>query len=233
MNSPNKFHCNRKQINWLLYDINDKYMLKFSKYYHGVLVDLGCGTAPYKSFFLQYATNYIGIDWSESLHEFKGDVISNLNKEINLENDFADTVVSFSVMEHLSNPQIFLNESYRILKEDGTIILGVPWMWWIHEAPHDYYRYTPYELKYMLNESGFKDIEIVPTSGFFTMIFIKINYFSVRFLKGSKFKIFLLRLLFRPFWYVSQKIAPYLDKLDKDWEKESQSYFVIAKKTKG
>lgn len=230
MNRPSKFHNNYRQINWLLYDINDKFLVSFSKYYKGTLVDLGCGTAPYKEFFLQFCDKYIGVDWSESIHEFKGDNLSNLNKKINLDSNLADTVISLSVMEHLYNPQIFLNESYRILKKDGTIILGVPWMWWIHEAPHDYYRYTPYGLKYMLKNAGFKEIEVIATSGFFTMLFIKINYFSVKFLKGSKLKVRLLKLLFRPFWYISQKIAPYLDKLDNDWEKESQSYFVIAKK---
>jgi SAM-dependent methyltransferase len=230
LNSPSKYHHNRRQINWLLYDITDKYLIEFSKYYKGRLVDLGCGTAPYKEFFLQYADSYMGVDWSESIHEFKGDVISNLNEKINLEDDFADTIVSLSVMEHLYNPEVFLSETYRVLKDDGVFVLGVPWMWWIHEAPHDYYRYTSFGLKHLLQKAGFSEVEIIPTSGFFTTIFIKMNYFSVNFLKGSKFKVNLLRTLFRPFWFLSQKLAPYLDKYDKDWNKECQSYFVIAKK---
>lgn len=205
-------------------------MIEFSKYYKGQLVDLGCGTAPYKDFFLQYVDSYVGIDWAESLHDFKGDILSNLNKKIDLQDSFADTVVSLSVMEHLYNPEIFLLETHRILKEDGVLILGVPWMWWIHEAPHDYYRYSSFGLKHLLQKTGFSKVEIIPTSGFFTTIFIKMNYFSVNFLKGSKLKVNLLKLLFRPFWYFSQKVAPFLDKYDKDWSKECQSYFVIARK---
>lgn len=47
----------------------------------------------------------------------KADIISDLNKKIEIENDFADTIISISVMEHLCEPQTFLNESYRMSVE--------------------------------------------------------------------------------------------------------------------
>jgi len=55
------------------------------------------------------------------MHNSKADVVSDLNKYIKLENEIADTIISLSVMEHLCEPQMFLNESYRILKKDGII----------------------------------------------------------------------------------------------------------------
>ena len=116
---PSKFHSNRGFHNWLLYDIGDKFLQKYSKFYKGVLVDLGCGDAPYKEYFLQFVDKYIGVDWTNSLHNIKVDVISNLNEKIDLPNEIADIVISLSVMEHLYNPQQFLNESYRILKRGG------------------------------------------------------------------------------------------------------------------
>lgn len=183
MKKPSIFHNNRKPYNWLIYDNGDKWLLEYSIYYKGTLVDLGCGTAPYKEFFLHYADKYIGVDWTNTLHSSKADVISDLNKKINLEDNFADTIVSLSVMEHLCEPQIFLNESYRILKQDGTIILSIPWMWRIHEAPYDYFRYTPFGLKYIFEKAGYKNIHIQPTTGFFTMWFLKMNYFSLRWIK--------------------------------------------------
>jgi len=229
---PSKFHSNRQAHNWLLYDIGDKYREKYSLYYKGKMYDLGCGDAPYKEYFLQFCETYIGVDWTKSLHNSKADIVADLNSKLDIESGVADTIISLSVMEHLCEPQTFLNESYRILKNDGVFILGVPWMWWIHEAPHDYFRYTPYGLKYMLEKAGFKEIEIEATSGFFSMLFVKINYFSLRLLKGSKLKKTLLRPLFIPFWYLSQKLAPYLDKIDTNWSFEAQSYYVIAKKGK-
>lgn len=230
MIKPSEFHSNKKSYNWLIYDISDKWLESYSKYYKGTLVDLGCGEAPHKNYFLQYADEYIGVDWTKTLHNSKADIISNLNKKIELEDNFADTIISLSVMEHLCEPQIFLNESYRILKNDGTIILGVPWMWWIHEAPHDYFRYTPYGLKYMFEKAGYKDIQIQPTTGFFTMWFLKMNYFSLKWIKGSKIRKTLMKMLLIPFWYTSQKLAPWLDNKHRGWSLESAGFFVVAKK---
>lgn len=125
-----KIHSNRQWYNWLAYDIGDKFLEKYSKYYRGRLVDLGCGEAPYKEFFLQYVDEYIGVDWTNTLHNSKADVVSNLNEKIELPDEYADTVISLSVIEHLCEPQIFLNESYRILKREGVIILQAPFQWW-------------------------------------------------------------------------------------------------------
>lgn len=230
MIKPSEFHSNKKPYNWLIYDISDKWLESYSKYYKGTLVDLGCGEAPHKNYFLQYVNKYIGVDWTNTLHNSKADIISDLNKKIEIENDFADTIISLSVMEHLCEPQIFLNESYRILKKDGTIILGVPWMWWIHEAPHDYFRYTPYGLKYMFEKAGYKDIQIQPTTGFFSMWFLKMNYFSLKWIKGSKIRKAFTKAFLIPFWYTSQKLAPWLDNKHRGWSLESAGFFVVAKK---
>lgn len=230
MIKPSEFHSNKKPYNWLIYNISDKWLESYSKYYKGTLVDLGCGEAPHKNYFLQYVDKYIGVDWTNTLHNSKADIISDLNKKIEIENDFADTIISLSVMEHLCEPQIFLNESYRILKKDGTIILGVPWMWWIHEAPHDYFRYTPYGLKYMFEKAGYKDIQVQPTTGFFSMWFLKMNYFSLKWIKGSKIRRAFTKAFLIPFWYTSQKLAPWLDNKHRGWSLESAGFFVVAKK---
>ncbi|WP_026804182.1 class I SAM-dependent methyltransferase [Aliarcobacter lanthieri] len=230
MIKPSEFHSNKKPYNWIIYDISDKWIESYSKYYKGTLVDLGCGEASHKNYFLQYVNKYIGVDWTKTLHNSKADIISDLNKKIEIEDDFADTIISLSVMEHLCEPQIFLNESYRILKKDGTIILGVPWMWRIHEAPHDYFRYTPYGLKYMFEKAGYKDIKVQPTTGFFTMWFLKMNYFSLKWIKGSTFRKSLTKALLIPFWYTAQKIAQKLDSLHRGWSLESTGFFVVAKK---
>jgi len=126
---PSKFHSNRGLHNWLVYDIGDRFLEKYSKYIKGHLVDLGCGEAPYKKYFMQFADNYTGVDWSNTFHNSAADVVSNLNEKIDLPNESADTIVSLSVMEHLCEPQIFLNESYRVLKRGGYMILQVPWQW--------------------------------------------------------------------------------------------------------
>lgn len=228
---PSLKHSNRKEYNWLIYEHWDKWLLEYAPYYRGILVDLGCGEAPYKDFFLQFAKQYVGIDWSNTYHNSQASIISDLNKHIDLPDHYADTIVSLSVMEHLYEPQIFLKESYRILRMDGVMILQVPWMWWIHEAPHDYFRYTPYGLKFLFENAGFEDIKVQPMSGFFSMWILKMNYFSLRWIKKPSWKSNVIKFcLLKPLWYIGQKLAPWLDSKHRGWSLESVGYFVIAQK---
>lgn len=223
-------HSNRRLHNWLLYNIGDTFRKRYSIYYKKHIVDLGCGESPYKNYFLKFADKYTGVDWSNTIHNSGADVVSDLNIKINLEDNVADTIVSISVMEHLYDPQNFLFEASRILKTDGYFILQVPWQWHLHEEPHDFFRYTPHGLKHMLNKAGFIVHEVKPTTGLFTTQALKLNYFSLRLLPRNKFMKYLVALCLLPFWFVSQVIAPYLDKLDKNWNLETQGYYVLAQK---
>ncbi|URA10847.1 class I SAM-dependent methyltransferase [Thermospira aquatica] len=226
---PSQYHSNRQPYNWLVYNIGDKFLEKYSKLYKGILVDLGCGEAPYKAYFLQYADKYIGVDWSKTLHNSAADIESDLNKKINLPDEYADTIISLSVMEHLCEPQVFLNESYRILKKGEYMVLQVPWQWWIHEAPYDYFRYTPYGLRYLFEKAGFKILSIEPTGVFFTTLFLKFNYFTLRFTRIRFIGVF-LKLLLIPIWTLLQVVAPLMDKLDRQPILEAPGYFVVARK---
>lgn len=224
-------HSNRRLHNWLIYDLNDKWLNYSLKYVNGVLFDLGCGEMPYKDGFNQYITNYIGVDWEESIHENKADIIADLNKILPIKDCTADTIISLSVIEHLYDPQVFLIESFRILKNNGYMILQVPWQWMIHEAPFDFYRYTPFGLKHLFQKAGFTIVELIPTCGYFSTTAMKFNYFSLKWSNSQN--IFFRRIIksiLVPVWFINQCIAPILDKLDKNWEDECQGFFVIGKK---
>ena len=225
-----KKHTNRYSHNWVIYDRYEFFLLKYQALYRGVLYDLGCGESPYRDFFLKYADHYIGVDWAGSYHRTRADIAADLNLPLPIEAEVADTVVSLSVMEHLCEPQTMLNEAYRILKPEGAIVLQVPWQWRIHEAPYDFFRYTPFGLKYMFEKAGFTDVGVEPQSGFFTMWILKINYFSCRFVRGPKPCRRLVKAGLVPFWYIGQILAPWLDKLDRIWASETSGYFVTAKK---
>jgi SAM-dependent methyltransferase len=219
------------QNNWLALKINNT-ITKNScdKYIKGTVYDLGCGERPYEEDILKVADKYIGVDWGGTLHNLKADIVSDLNKLLPIESDVADTVTSFQVMEHLSEPQTMLNEAYRILKRDGNIILTVPFQWWVHEAPYDYFRYTPYGLKYMFEKAGFVDIKVTPNTGFFVMWILKMNYFSSRFIRGPRPLRWIIKAVLIPIWFISQVLAPLLDKLDRHPELETGGYTVVARK---
>jgi len=225
-----KNHSNRRPVNWLIYDIGDRFLIKNAHLYKGVLYDLGSGESPFKDFFLEYAQQYIAVDWAGSFHKTKADIAADLNKPLPIESAVADTVVSLSVLEHLCEPQMMLNEAFRILRPKGAMVLQVPWQWWIHEAPYDFFRFTPYGLKYLFEKAGFADVVVEPQSGFFTMWILKMNYFSMRFIRGPRILRGLIKATLLPLWYLGQKVAPLLDRLDKDWAAETTGYFVTARK---
>lgn len=223
-------HSNRNCRNWLIYDIGDRWLEHHRTFLKGVMYDFGCGERPYEHFFLRYVDKYVGVDWGNTLHQLKADIVADLNKSLPIKSCSADTIVSFSVLEHLCEPQTMLNEAYRILKTGGTMILQVPFQWWVHEAPYDYYRYTPYGLEYMFEKAGFNNIIVEPSSGFFTMWILKFIYFSCRFIRGPKPMRWVIKGMLVPFWFIAQVIAPYLDKLDRNWILETSGYYVIARK---
>jgi SAM-dependent methyltransferase len=222
-------HTNRNAYNWLIYDTSDQFLEKFIPLFRGVLYDLGSGESPYKDFFLKHVEKYIAVDWSESLHATKVDIAADLNGPLPLQDQVADTVISLSVMEHLREPQTFLNEAHRILKPEGVMILQVPFMWGVHEAPYDYFRYTRYGLKYLFEKAGFSAIEVHPQTGFWAMWTLKFNYQSARLICGPWPIRKLAALLLHLIWTIDQRVAPWLDK---HWkcEEETAGYFVVAKK---
>jgi SAM-dependent methyltransferase len=222
-------HGNRRPYNWSIYESGDALLQSFTPYYRGVLYDLGCGDMPYRDWLLQYADRYIGVDWGNSLHEKKADIFADLNSALPIRSNDADTVVSLSTMEHLCEPQQFLNEVHRILKPRGSLILQVPFMWWIHEAPHDYFRYTRFGLQHLLEKAGFQHIQIQAQTGFWVTWVLKFNYQSMRLIRGPRWMRTPIELALRAVWFLDQHFARWLDR---HWEceQETAGYFVLAKK---
>jgi len=214
--------------NWLVIRANNDFLRRCLPL-PGVIYDFGCGTRPYEEDFLEHADRYIGVDWSNTPHKLKADIVADLNKPLPIANEVADHVVSFQVLEHLSEPQVMLREAHRILRPEGTLRLAVPFQWWIHEEPWDFCRYTRYGLSQMLAKAGFSQVQIEESSGFWAMWFLKLNYQTLRIIRGP----FLVRRSIRwslvPFWWANQRLAPLLDR---HWAepRETAGYYVTAKK---
>ena len=128
-------------------------------------------------------------------------------------------------MEHLAEPGVMLAEAHRVLRPGGSLTVSVPFQWWVHEAPWDFYRYTRHGLEYLLRKAGFVDIRIEPTSGFWSMWFLKLNYQTARLVRGPRPLRWVIRAVLIPFWWLNQTLAPLLDRV---WaaEEETAGYFV-------
>ena len=69
-----------------------------------------------------------------------------------------DCILAIEVFEHLENPALATAEIYRSLKEGGTLIMSVPFMFHIHGDPHDYQRFTAYGLEVMFTKFSAKSL---------------------------------------------------------------------------
>jgi SAM-dependent methyltransferase len=81
-----------------------------------------------------------------------------------------DVIILTEVLEHLPEPYLAVKELNRILKRKGKLYLTVPQGWAEHEAPYDFYRYTQYGLKYLLEKAGFKIEKVEKRGGYFKYI---------------------------------------------------------------
>ena len=212
----------RRAATFLIHRIADQ--LAASLEYQGRVIDLGCGAAPYRELILEQATDYVGVDWAHSRHDqSRVDVHADLTRPLPLDDESAGTVVSFQVMEHLPDPEAFLRECHRLLVIEGRLHLTVPFMWRVHEAPHDYFRYTSHGLEHLLRKAGFADISVRAYGGFWTTLALKFNYHTLRLAPGR------LALAWTPLWLLGQWLAPTLDRLDPAPE-EATGYVVSARK---
>ena len=50
------------------------------------------------------------------------------------------------------------------------MLLTVPFLSRLHEEPHDYFRFTKYGLRRMLDQAGFRVVEITPTASIFSFL---------------------------------------------------------------
>jgi len=126
------------------------------RFLHGHLVDLGCGNVPYFEWYRDMVERVTCIDWPGSPHSSKHiNLFADLNASVPLESSSADCVLATSVLEHIREPDRLFAEIHRILRTDGCAILSVPFLYHVHEEPHDYFRYTRQGLEYLSRETGF------------------------------------------------------------------------------
>lgn len=156
----------------------DRYFIRKSIYealkkslplFSGKLLDIGCGQMPYREFILENSNvnKYVGLDIEKALvynHNVKPDFTWNGHK-MPFDDTSFESAFGTEVLEHCPEPEIVLKEVYRVLKPEGVFFFTVPFLWNLHEVPHDEYRYTPFSLERHLKNSGFTKVDIKATGG--------------------------------------------------------------------
>jgi len=136
------------------------------QYASGRLIDLGCGKVPLFQAYRKYVTDSVCLDWEHTAHANGHlDYVCDLNKRLPFSDEEFDTVILSDVLEHVAEPEQLWREMARILRPNGKILANVPFYYWLHEQPHDYYRYTEYALRRFAQLANFRMLLLVPIGG--------------------------------------------------------------------
>jgi SAM-dependent methyltransferase len=161
----------------------------------GLLADIGCGDVPYYEIYKDLVKDNICVDWrTKDDGDFHLDHIADLNNGIPLESNSFDTVLCTDVIEHIKTPSLLFSELARITNDGGKIIVTTPFLYWIHNAPYDYHRYTKYMFKEFCKDNNLQLLSIEEYGGLPEIIYDLVY-------KGYIFYNFPMRRWFLAFWW--------------------------------
>ena len=116
-----------------------------------LVVDFGCGDAPYRPLFTAHGAQYLDCDLPGS----GAGCIFHPGQPVPVADQSADGVVSFQVLEHVWDLAWYLQEARRMLKDDAVLILSTHGVWPYHPHPGDFRRWTRPGLVREIEAHGF------------------------------------------------------------------------------
>jgi SAM-dependent methyltransferase len=174
-----------------------------------LVLDAGAGEGAYARFFPKQ--RYVGVDlgigdpqWDYRRLDTVGDLL-----QLPFRSGTFDACLNVVTLEHVPEPARAVAEMARALKPGGRLLLVAPQDWEVHQAPHDYFRFTRYGLRHLLEQAGFMSVQVRPVGGYFRLL-------ARRLLNGLQY--------FRGVWRVAAALVvavpalllPVLDPLDRD-----------------
>src|SRR5215212_3077203 len=129
------------------------------------VLDAGAGRAPYRGLFAH--AHYETADFMavKGKQYAPPDYVCDL-ASIPVDDARFDHVVLTQVLEHLPDPATVLAELHRVLRPGGTLWLTAPLFYAEHEKPYDFFRYTQFGLRHLLEGAGFTVREIEWMEGY-------------------------------------------------------------------
>jgi len=151
------------------------------------ILDIGAGASVYDKFF----PNRITFDIDKKR---KPDIIGDAHHLPFVDNSFP-MIICTEVLEHLINPSLAIDEMNRVLQPGGLLILTTRFIFPLHDAPGDYWRFTEYGLRQLF--ASWEVVELIPESQSFTSLAILLQrmIFQINFKFNYLVKLCLLLLV--------------------------------------
>jgi len=153
--------------------LQEKHRLRFFQKFKkkGNVLDIGCGRGYFLLACRQQGYNVEGIDVSADVASY---VRSNLKikvhvgevSNVKLSERTFDIITLWHSLEHTSDPNLYIQNARKWLKDDGILVVDVPnyaghdakmnWQNWPNwDLPHHIYHFTKDSLTFLLRKHGF------------------------------------------------------------------------------
>lgn len=132
----------------------------------GTVLDTGCADRWVESR-LPKGCEYVGLDYLPTggvLYEACPHVFADAAR-LPFREGSVDTVLMLEVLEHVRHPSEALAEAARVLRPGGSLLLTVPFLYPVHDAPHDFQRYTVHGLVREMEAAGLSIGDVGPSLG--------------------------------------------------------------------
>lgn len=189
-------------------------------------LDLGSSWSPYASYFPNRVT-------CDAAPGDGVDVVADAHDLPFKDGEFK-VVLCSEVLEHLHTPECAIGEMHRVLAPGGTLILTTRFMFPIHEAPVDYFRYTEFGLRHLLRE--WEIVEFVSESANLETIAVLVHRMAMtmKFRGGvvTQAVFFLLAKLLRRCTFLVRREYRTLSRSGEHMEGNTfaSGYYLVAKK---
>lgn len=131
----------------------------------GLALDLGGGSGELCSPLRELDYEYINVDLEPGGGGLKVEGDAEL---LPFTSDTFDLIISSDTLEHFSQPAVVLAEVNRVLKDEGRLVVWVPFLHPFHGT--DYFRYTPLGLRMLMERAELRIVSLEAPLGLFTLI---------------------------------------------------------------
>ena len=131
------------------------------------ILELGAGAGWYSIYAAGKGATVTSLDQAPVFEDKRIDIrTANIENKLELDNDAYDVVLAWDIIEHVANEKRLLAEIYRVLKQDGLVLVSVPhaddsriagsYLTYCHYKDKTHQReYTPETLKNAFQSLGF------------------------------------------------------------------------------
>lgn len=140
-------------------------------YLHGIFLDLGSGSKPFREAFSPYIVQHIGLEYPPyyrhfSLHQTLSADGCGDGRALPFRTCSFDVVFASQVLSYIEQLDGVLAEVHRVLKPGGTFIVIDSFLYPLRDNAVDTWRLTPLGLQGLAARSGFNVEQVIPLGGF-------------------------------------------------------------------